>query len=143
MRLGYSMSGQQFVDGHVGGEKGEATGKLESTLAERTTGADAGHAESGFIDQLQRQPWLDVLPAPPRPATEEIPSTQAEQLGDEQPEADQVTGNFIGQALANAAFQALGIRRHRLDSDLAGLRDNRLRDGAVAIEFFFEGRTCR
>ena len=91
----------------------------------------------------ERQPWLDVLPAPPRPATEEIPSTQAEQLGDEQPEADQVTGNFIGQALANAAFQALGIRRHRLDSDLAGLRDNRLRDGAVAIEFFFEGRTSQ
>jgi hypothetical protein len=137
------MSAQQFVDGHVGGEKGEAIGKLEPTLAERTTGADAGHAERGFVDQLQRQPWLEVLPTPPRPATEEVPNTQAKQLGDEQPETDQVTRNFIGQALANTAFQAFGIRRHRLDSELAGLRGSRLRDRAVAIEFFFEGRTSR
>jgi hypothetical protein len=136
--LGHRMSGQQFVNGQVGGEEVEAIGAFESPLAETATGADAGHTEGRFVDQLQGQPWLDVLRAPPGPATEEVPNAQAKQLRDEQPEADQVPGDLIRQALANAAFQALGIRRHGLDADLTGLRRDRLRHGAVAIKFFLK-----
>jgi hypothetical protein len=79
------------------------------------------------------------------PATQQIPGSQAQVFGYEQPEADQITGNLIGQELADAAFHAQVIELFPpiLVDGSKGLHFHGGALGVELIEFFFAARTER
>ena len=96
------------------------------------------------MDQLQSQTRLNTLRWLGDPATDQIPGTQAEEFGCEQPQAEEIARDLVRQELAHAAFEAGGVAGDGLRASLGGLdREGRLRVGTVAIEFFFAGRTPR
>lgn len=114
----------------------------ESFLAEGAPGAQVARAERRFVDQLQGQPGLDGLRAAAGPGAEQVPSAQAQMVGEKQPDTDQVAGDFVGQQLADLTFQALRIGWGRALFLGGALGENRpgRRFGIKRLEFFFEGR---
>lgn len=80
-------------------------GQFKALLAQAALCAQARGTQGGFVDQLQGQAWFDVVCRPAGPLSEQVPSSEAEVFGDEQPEADEIPGDFIGEELSNAAFQ--------------------------------------
>jgi hypothetical protein len=66
-------------------------------------------------------------------------------LGHQQPKAQQVARDFIGQELADLPFHAAGVGRLEADS-LSGALSGQGRGpvlGVEAVEFFFAGRNRR
>ncbi len=55
------VTGQELVDGHVGGNEGQAVGQLETLLGKGAPVAIRAQTQGGFIDQVQRQTRLDSL----------------------------------------------------------------------------------
>ena len=142
--VGDGAGREEFVDGHVAGEKRQAVGQLEDPLVQGAAVPQSGAAQRRLVNQLQRQAWSHALRALSGPAAHQVPGPQAEQLGDEQPDAGQVSHDLVGEKLSHAVLDAPRITRDGLGAipvrpDL----DGRLRARAVAIEFFFEGRTSR
>ena len=101
------------------------------------------HAESGLAHELQGQAGREVGGGRPSPTREQIPGSQAQVFGGQQPEADQVTGNLIRQELADAAFEAAGIELFPaiLADGTKGLQFHGGTLGVELIEFFFAART--
>ena len=135
---------EELVDGHVAGEERQAVGQLEDPLVQGAAVPQAGAAQRRLVDQLQRQARPHAFRALTGPAAHQVPGPQAEQLGDQQPDAGQVSHDLVGEELSHAVLDAARIARDGLGAlpvrpDL----DGRLRARAVAIEFFFEGRTSR
>jgi hypothetical protein len=65
-------------------------------------------------------------------------------LGDQQPKADKIAGDLIGQELPHAALEAERIARLGAGAFLGPLGlDFPISDRSILIEFFFEGRTLR
>ena len=96
------------------------------------------------MDQLQRQARLDPSPGLTAPTAKQIPRSQPQVLGNQQPKADQVAGDLVGQQLPHAAFQAGRIARLGAGAFLGPLGlDLQFTLRAVLIEFFFEARTLR
>ena len=81
-------------------------------------------------------------PTPPwaGPATQQIPDAQAEIFWNEQPEADEVAGDLIGQQLAYTAFQTDRIARFLSVAATSAIALNKLSVGTKRVEFFFVGR---
>ena len=128
----------------VGGQEGQAIGQLEAALVQAAAGAHAGNAESRLVDQLQGKAGFDPLGGPARPAAEQVPGPQAEQLGGEQPQPDEIIADLVGQELTDSAFQAAGIAGDHGDAGLGRPSRQRLRLARlIPIEFFFEGRLVR
>jgi hypothetical protein len=86
-----------------------------------------------------------LLGGPTGPGAEQIPGAQAQVLGQEQPDADLVAGDLVGQSLADLTFQAFGISRGRALFAAGALGLDKLgREGGVkGVEFFFAGRNRR
>jgi hypothetical protein len=132
------------VDRDVAGEKGQAVGQLEDPLVQGSTVPQSGAAQRCLMNQLQRQAWAHTLGGLFGPAAHQVPSPQAEQLGDEEPDTSQVTREFVGEKLSDSVLDAARIAWDRFGALSAGSNfDDLLRAWAVAIEFFFEGRTPR
>ena len=132
------------MDGHVAGEKRQAVGQLEDPLVQGAAVPQAGAAQRRLVNQLQRQARFHSLRALSRPAAHQVPGPQAQQLGDEQPDAGQVSHDLVGEKLSHAVLDAPRITGDGFGAFLGGpYLDGRLRARAVAIEFFFEGRTSR
>ena len=65
-------------------------------------------------------------------------------FGDQQPQADQVAGDLVGQKLAYAPFQAGRVAVLRIDPLEGPLGLDRLLSlWTTAVEFFFEARILR
>lgn len=66
-------------------------------------------------------------------------------FGDQEPQADEGAGDFIGKQLADVMFQAQGIGGFIFEPLFCAMsadrRDRLMRVGGV--EFFFEGRSRR
>ena len=142
--LGDGVGPEQLVDGRVAGEERQAVGQLEDPLVQRAAMPQPGAAEGRLVDQLQRQPRPHAPRPLPGPAADQVPGPQAEQLGDQQPDAGQVPHHLVGEELPHAVLDAPRVARDGLGAGLTrpGL-DGRLRPRAVAVEFFFEGRSPR
>jgi hypothetical protein len=97
------------------------------------------------MSELQGQAGGEVGRGGSGPAGEQIPGSQAQVFGYEQPEADQITGNLIGQELADAAFDAQVIELFPpiLVDGSKGLHFHGGALGVELIEFFFAARTER
>jgi hypothetical protein len=66
-------------------------------------------------------------------------------FGQQQPNADLIAGNFVGQSLANLPLQAFGISRERtlFFTGALGLDELGWVGGVKGVEFFFAGRNRR
>ena len=103
--------------------------------------AYAGDAQSGLVDPLQGQAWLDGRPALACPGADQVPGAQTQMLGRQQPQADHGAADLVGQQLTHAPFDAGRVGRL---GPLLPLRALGLDDGALGpkpIEFFFAGHT--
>ena len=131
---------EQFVNGGVAGHKGQAVGDLEPFLAERAPLTQALMAQGGFVHQLQRQAREDRRAGLAGPAAEQVPHTQAQVLGDQEPGTHLVASDFLGQQLAHAPFQADRIGRFvaRFLPGALGGQEQRLVIGAGGVKFFLQ-----
>jgi hypothetical protein len=137
-------SAEEVVNGAIRRQEGQAVGQLEDVLVHCAAVPQAGGAQSRFVDQLQRQAWLDPIGPLRGPRADQVPGTQPEQFGGQQPNASQVSHDLVGEELAHAAFDASWVAGDGGRPGLGGLHFQRwLGVRAVSIEFFFEGRTPR
>ena len=139
------VTGQKVVDGQVGGNEGQAVGQLKTFLGKRAPLAVGAQTQSGFIDEMQSQTWLDSLGGQAGPGAHEVPSAQTQVLGQQKPNADLIARNFVGQSLADPSLQAFGIGGDRtlLLAGALGLDELRRVGGIKGVEFFFAGRNRR
>jgi hypothetical protein len=143
--FGDGVCPQELVNGLISGHERQSVSELESFLGQGAFSAQAAGAQGGLMDQLQRQTRLDAFTGLPGPSTEQIPSAQAQVLGDQQPKPDQIATDFIGQELPHATFQAAWVTRLGFGARAGalGFDDGPFSDGTIAVEFFFAGRIVR
>jgi len=113
--LGNSVPVEQERDVGVGGHEWQAVGNLESLLAEAALLPDAGDAQGGLADHLERQPRSGRATFLARPAAHKIPDTQPQLVWHEQPQAGHRARHLVRRAgrLASSAADA----PHRRDRD--------------------------
>jgi len=139
------MGIQQIMDALVGSDKWHAVEDLESFLAEAAGGAKMYDSQSCLVHELHAQAGRKLARGGASPLFQEIPGAQAQVFGSQQPEADEVPGDFIRQQLADASFDADYVDlfaaldfggAEGLDLDRRSLR-------MELIEFFFEAHIGR
>ena len=130
---------EQIVDGLVGGDQGQAVGDLKTLLTEGAALAHPADAQSGLRHPRERQGRFHRWAWTPRPATEQIPGAQAQMFGKQQPQAQWIARNFIGQPLARLPLQAFGISRFGplFAAGALGLEATEWNFGIKLAEFFF------
>jgi hypothetical protein len=115
-------------------------------VAQRALGAEGRSAQGGFMDQVEGQTrgqaFLGQLA---RPSPQQVPSAQAEVFGHQQPQAQQVARDFIGQELADASLDAAGVGGLAADAFGGALGGDGGRRflGVEGVEFFFVSRNRR
>ena len=131
---------QQMVDRQVGRDEGQAVGQLKTFLGKRAPLTVRAQAHGGFIDQVQGQARLDSVGRQAGPGAHEVPGAQAQVFRQQQPNADLVARDFVGQCLANLPLQAFGIGGHRALFFAGALGLDKLgRVGGIkGAEFFLE-----
>lgn len=141
--VGNGMGVEQLVNTLIGSHKGQAIEEFEALLTEGAGGTEVHHPEGGFMGQLQGQAGGEIGGRGIRPAAEQIPSSQAQVFRGQQPEADQIAGNLIGQQLADAALDGEVIEPFAPVS-AEGSEGFHFHPGTLRmelIEFFFAART--
>jgi len=137
------VSVQQLMDGRVTGNKGQTTGQFKAGLTRGAALAHPRHTQGRLMDQLERQTRPHRVSGLATPGAQQVPGAQAQVFGQQEPETGQGAVDFIGQQLADAAFEAFGIGGLELLAQQAALGLNLCgkRAGAEDVEFFFAGRT--
>ena len=96
------------------------------------------------MDQLECHPWLDALAWLSGPSTDQLPGAQPQVFRNQEPEADHIATDRVGQELSHPAFEACGVARFRLQTLFGTLSLNgRFRLGTIAVQFFFAGQSLR
>ena len=137
---------KQVVDGAITRKKGQTIGQFKALVAKGAVIAKGRPAQGRFVDQVQSQARSQRLRTQfTRPGPQQIPSAQAQMLGHQQPEAQQIAGEFIGQELTNLALDAARVGGNQSLSFSRALDRQRRRRvlGVEAVEFFFAGRNRR
>ncbi len=138
------MRHEQIVNALIRDNKGEAVEEFESFLAERTSGSHMNDSESRFVNQLQSHAGGQARGRASSPACQQVPGSQAQVFGCQQPEPDQIARNLIGQQLADAALDAEAIEFFApvFSESSMGLQLDDRALGMELIEFFFAARTA-
>jgi hypothetical protein len=135
---------QEFVHSDITGQKGKPIGQFEALLTQGAALADAGGTKGCFMHELQGETRLDAFGGLSGPALQQVPGSQTEMFGDQEPETDQVAADLVGQELTHAAFDAERIARLGPGACGGALGLERwFGFRTVAIEFFFVSRTLR
>lgn len=102
-------------------------------------------AQSGLVDDLERQSRGQILGLGLGPTADQLPGSQAQMFGHQQPDADLIAGDAVGQQLTDPPLQALRVGRlTALPFGGALGEDGRAgRLGVKGVEFFFAGRSRR
>ena len=96
------------------------------------------------MDQLECNPWLDALAWLSGPSTDQLPGAQPQVFRNQEPEADHMATDRVGQELSHPAFEAWGVARFRLQTLCGALSlTGRCRRWTIAGQFFFEGQSLR
>lgn len=134
---------EQLVYRVVARDKRQSIGQFKTLLAQRAARPDAAYAEGGLMNQLEGQPRFDPRTGKAAPSLEQIPCSQAQMFGRQQPDSHHGPRDLVGQQLAYASLDAGGVRRFlALCSPCSlGLYLGCIR--AKAMEFFFEGQTLQ
>ncbi len=145
LRLLHGMGLEEIVNTLIGSDEGQAVEEFEALLGEGAGGAEVHDSQRRLVHELQGQAGREVGGGGPSPAGEQIPGSQAQVCGRQQPEADEVAGNLIRQELTDAAFEAAGVELFPaiLADGAEGLHFHEGTLGVERIEFFFAARTER
>jgi hypothetical protein len=87
-RLGHGAAFEQLMDG----------------LAEATNGGPLANSKPRWLS-VRRQPRFDAGAALRGPAEQQIPRAQAQELRQQQADADQRAPDFLGEQVAHSAFE--------------------------------------
>jgi hypothetical protein len=100
-------------------------------------------AERRLVHQMQGHARPERLALALAPGAEQIPGSQAQMLGSQEPNSDLVARNFVGQQLANFSLEAGRIARLKEFLTAGALRLDLLgcRSRARGVEFFFANRS--
>ena len=136
---------EQFVDGRVGGNEGQTVGEFESFLRERAAPAHRTEAHGRFVDEMEGESGFEMRARLAGPGAEQIPNAQTQQFGQQEPDADLIAGNLVGQELADLMLQGLGVAGFVAPGALGALGRDESRGvgGIKGVEFFFAGRSRR
>jgi hypothetical protein len=137
------MGHEQIVNALIGNNKREAVEEFEAFLTERTSGSHVHDSESRFVNQLQSHAGGQIRGRRSSPVCQQIPGSQPQVFGRQQPEPNQITRDLIGQQLANAALDAESIELFApvFSESSMGLQFDDRALGMELIEFFFAART--
>jgi len=137
------MGQEQVVNALIRNHKGQAVEEFETFLAEGSGGSKVHDSQSGFVHKLHGHAGGKIGRGEPGPACQQIPGSQAQVFGSQQPEADQVARNLIRQHLADAAFDAEVIELFApiFSQGSEGLQLDRWTLRVELVEFFFGVRT--
>ena len=144
-RLMDRMCIQQIMDALIGSDKRHAIEDLESFLGQAAGGPKMYDSQSCFMHKLQTEAGRKLARGRPSPLLQKIPGAQAQVFWGQQPQADEIPGDFIGQQLADAAFDADYVHffvaifsggSEGFDFDRRSLR-------VELVEFFFEAHIGR
>ena len=127
----------------ITGDKGQAVGHFKALLAEGAFMALASDAQGGFVDQLQGETRFDFGSVFTGPSPQQVPGSQAQMLGDQQPDADEVAQYLVAEQLSDCPFDAARISRFGPTGFFGALCVNQtwIGSGERNVEFFFEGRS--
>ena len=134
------------MDGRIMSDEWQAIGQFKSaTVVQRAFATNATGADGSLMNQLHGQTWRDRFARLACPATQQVPRSQSQMFGDQQPDASKVAADFVGQALPDSTLDALRITRLGLAAFATdtGLDLFAFRARTALIEFFFEGRIRR
>jgi hypothetical protein len=96
------------------------------------------------MEQRECHPWLEALAWLSGPSTDQLPGAQPQVCRNQEPEADHMATDRVGQELAHPAFEACGVARCRLQTLFGSLSLNgRFRLWTRAGPFFFAGHSLR
>ena len=96
------------------------------------------------MDQLEGKPWLDALAWLSGPSTDQLPGAQPQVFRNQEPEADHIATDLVGQELSHPAFKACGVARFRFQTLFGSLSVNgRFRLWTRAGQVFFAGPSLR
>jgi len=96
------------------------------------------------MDQLECNPWLDALAWLSGPSTAQLPGAQPQVFRNQEPEADHMATDRVGQELSHPAFEACGVARFGGHTLFGALRLNgRCRLWTRAVQVFFAGPSLR
>ena len=145
LRIGDAMNGEQFVDGDIGGNKGQAIGEFETFLTQGAVAADAVDAEGRFVNQMHGHAWSESIARALTPGAKQIPGAQAQMLRGQQPDADLIAGDLVGEQLANLPLDACRVTGLGTLFAPGALGMDVLRGSfrAKSVEFFFASRSRR
>lgn len=139
----YGMGHEQVMNARIGNHERETVEKFEAFLAERAVRTGVHHSQGGFMNKLHGRAGGKIGRGGTGPVSQQIPGSQAQVFGGQQPETDEVAGNLIGQQLADAAFDAEAIESFApvLSQGAKGFQFHDRTLGMKLIEFFFGGQT--
>jgi len=132
------------MDGTVGRQPSQPIGQFEARVPEGAIVTKRWPTQRRLVHQVQPQARVQsiLIGRFTRPCPQQVPGAQTQVLRDEQPQSEQITGNFISQELPNLSFHAAGIGWFELDSLSGALSGQRRRGvfGVECVEFFFARR---
>ena len=139
---------EQLVDRGVAGHERQTVGEFEAAaIGQRAIVANSAHAQRRLLDHLHREPRFDVFARTARPAAQQIPGSESEMFGRQQPHSDKMTADLVRQELSHVAFHARRIRAPSTSTQtrVASL-ERRFSVSGVShrpqsMKFFFEARS--
>lgn len=102
----YRVSVQQFMDGLVTGQKRQPVGQFKPFLAQTTRFADTRNTQGRFMDELKSQSGVNLVARAASPSRKKVPGSQSQMLWNQEPDAHEGTGDFVGQPLTYTALDA-------------------------------------
>src|SRR2546427_11742678 len=97
----------------VGHDERQTVEPFDPLVAQRPLLANASDTSGGCMDQLEGHPWLDALAWLSGPSTDQLPGAQPQVCRHQEPEADHIATDLVGQELSHPAFEACGVARCR------------------------------
>src|SRR2546425_13357940 len=96
------------------------------------------------MDQLEGNPWRDALAWLSGPSTDQLPGAQPQVCRNQEPEADHIAPDLVGQELSHPAFEACGVARCRWQTLVGAWRlHGRFRLWTRVGQVFFAGQSLR
>ena len=84
------MSQKQIMNALIRDNKGKPVEKFETLLTESSGRTNVHHSQSGFVNHLHSHAGGKIRGRSPGPACQQIPCSQAQMLGSQEPKADEV-----------------------------------------------------
>ena len=131
----------------VGRQPRQPIGQFKARVAQGAIRTQSRSAQRRFMNQVQRQARVQsiLIGRFPRPNPQDIPGSQAQVFGHEQPQPEQIARDFISQELPDLSFHAAGVGWFQADSFCGALRWQERRGvfWVQRVEFFFARRNRR